>query len=234
MSRRLTWLLPLGLLLAGLALLAAWAAEQQVAIRGVFAVAAANGRVLLSAGSEVVLTDEQGTLLAVLSDAQGAPWRFQSVSNVSFGRDGSPIVCDSERHQLVRFQPDGRGATLVPLDAPPRLSFEALELADGYLIADTMGHELRRIDAAGKTQKRRPLRYPNALQLASNNPEQIALVSTGAAKAFRYDATTLELVPDATLTAVSDSRARGTTKRELFELAILPDGRAIAADCRDT
>jgi hypothetical protein len=227
-ARRLTILLALGLLLASLAGLASWAASEAVEIRGAFAVAAFDGRVLVGAGREVVLTDERGATLGTLA------WRFEDVSSVSFARDGSPLVCDAGRRQLVRFQPDGTGGRVIPLDDAPRLTFEAVDLGDGYFIADTMRHEVRVTDARGATLRKRQVRYPNAAELESTAPLRVALVSTGAAKAFLYDVATLEVVPSPVFAALRDARARGTARRELFELAVLPDGRLIGADCRDT
>ena len=51
--------------LVALVTCASWAAPQQAQTNGAFALAARNGRVAFSVGDEVLLTDDEGRLLAV-------------------------------------------------------------------------------------------------------------------------------------------------------------------------
>lgn len=228
-SSRLRWgaVSLLAIVLAGLVICASWAASQLVETNGAFALAASGGRVAFSVGDEVLLTDDDGGLLAVL------PWRFGEVGSVSFDDTGRLYVTDLERREIVSFDHDGQSATRVPLAEPPEFSFEFLVDGNQRFVADTMGHHLQTIRANGTVDRSRRVVYPNGLTRTTlAGVPALVFAETGAreARAWSLDLEPLPWPAAAKLNA--DLKRR--YPRELLELTVTPQGALLATDCKTT
>ncbi|MBX7100870.1 MAG: hypothetical protein K1X89_24360 [Myxococcaceae bacterium] len=223
----------LALVLAALVAAASFAATAQVATHGAFALATREGRVAFSLGDEVLVTDEAGTLLATASDENGSPHRFADVSSLSFDEQGGLLVTDGERHQLLHFDAQARGGTVLPLQSPPQFTFEVLQVGDRRLIADTMGHHLQVLAADGSVLTSRRALYPNGLSLATLGARQALVFAETGQRAARVWSLDLEPIDWPAVDRLNaDLKKRHP--RELLEVAITPQGALLAADCRDT
>lgn len=183
-------------------------------------------------GDHVLLTDDDGSLIAIASDPAGQPWRFGEVASVSFDETSQLYVADLERREVVRFDAFAQGGERIPLAEPPQFTFEFLVDGDLRVLADTMGHHLQTLRADGSVGRSRRVVYPNGLTRTSiGGVPALVFAETGhrAARAWSLDLEPLDWPVLAKLNGDLQRR----TPRDLLELTVTPQGALLAADCRD-
>jgi hypothetical protein len=224
--------------------LVVWGAREETQVSGIMSVETRGGLVYLSANHRVLVADESGRFEGFLEQTPGKAWSFEDVSNITASRDGSVLVSDAGRHEVVRFDSDHHHGAPLPLHDRPRLSFESAQLGDALIIADTMGWELRVVDASGATLHRKAIRYANGLSnvAGSSTPEHVVLANTADRHAVAVDGT-LTRVADPAVTLLNlwlDARLEtpGTPPTlsgiNLLDLHENDQGVLVATVCRTT
>lgn len=244
--------MPKGLLLGilvvsllGLVGISVYGARAEMSVRGVSALHVDRGRVFIGVARKVLVADEAGRRLGVLSSVGGDPWLFDDPSGVTVDEGGRIFVADAGRHEIVRFDPDFSRGTVIARSST-RFGFELEVLGDKLVVGDTMAHELRLVGPSGETQLSRKIMYPNGLSRLRNGPpaepkarmeEVLLLAATGRREVLALDHS-LKPLSIPSVQALNAYLARGGTGpssfRHLLDLSVGEDNALCASLCRTT